>query len=723
MDYLEALNPSQRQAVETVSGPVLVLAGAGSGKTRVLTYRIAHLLKWHQVPPYRILAVTFTNKAAQEMKERVINLVGPEAEAVWMGTFHSLCVRILRADGDKLGYQRNFQIFDTTDQIAVLKDCLTELNLDSKRFDPRSLLASISRAKDQLMTPSQYEEQAADFWENKVAQVYAKYQRKLEKNNAVDFDDLIMLTVMLLKNNTAVREKYQNRFEYIMVDEYQDTNRAQYELIHILSALHENLCVVGDEDQSIYAFRGADIRNILDFEKDFPHAKVIKLEENYRSTQRILDAANSVIANNTERKPKKLWTSNPPGELVTFYQGMNERDEAAFIASQIESLARTEKRSLSDFALLYRTHAQSRVFEEEFMRRGIAYRIVSGLRFYERKEIKDLLAYLRLVHNSDEDYSFLRVVNVPRRGIGPATIDKITEYSEAHGLSLFAAIGRVDEIPGLTGKVKASLQEFYNLINAAAFVVDTVGITGLSEQLLRESGYMEMLRDQRDEQAAARIENINEFLSVTQQFERENDPADLAGFLEHVALISDVDNYDQSADVVNLMTLHAAKGLEFPVVFMCGMEDGIFPHSRSLWEPGQLEEERRLAYVGMTRARERLFLTCAQTRTIFGMTSQNPVSQFVREIDPELIKDYREELEDAQPNRLRVRDSSTRSRSKPALGGNSDFKAGDRVRHKVWGEGMVVSVSSSADDVMLQIAFPDQGIKTVIARLAPIEKL
>jgi len=713
MDYLAELNPSQRQAVETVSGPLLVIAGAGSGKTRVLTYRIAHLISAHKVPPYRILAVTFTNKAAAEMKERIASLIGPVAQDVWMGTFRSICVRILRAEGHRLGYRSNFQIFDTLDQTAVVRECLAELNLDQKRFDPSSILASISRAKDRLLAPSQYSDEASDFWEKKVAQVYARYQGKLEKNNAMDFDDLIMLTVMLLQNYKEVREKYQSRFAYIMVDEYQDTNHAQYELVHLLAAAHGNLCVVGDEDQSIYAFRGADIRNILEFEKDFPQAKVIKLEENYRSTKCILGAANSVIAHNTERKPKELWTSNPQGEEVIFFQGETERHEAAFIGDQIGRLVQESGYQLADFALLYRTHAQSRVLEEEFMRRGIPYRIVSGLRFYERKEIKDILAYLRLCANPDEDFSFMRVVNSPRRGIGDATLAKIAEFSASRGLSLFASLRYVDEIPGLTGKVRQALGEFYNLINAAAFSAETVGITGLTELLLRESGYLDMLRQQRDEQAPVRIENLNEFLSVTQQFEKENGDAGLPAFLEHVALISDVDNYDQGANVVNLMTLHAAKGLEFAVVFVCGMEDGIFPHSRALWEPGQLEEERRLAYVGMTRARERLFLTCARARTIFGTTSYNQVSQFIKEIDPRYIRDFRGPVK-----RPTVSASPDPKPVSPA-----DYKAGDKVRHRMWGEGMVVSVKASGDDVQLSIAFADRGIKTVIASLAPIEKI
>lgn len=705
MDYLEELNPGQREAVETVDGPLLVIAGAGSGKTRVLTYRIAHLISAHNVPPYCILAVTFTNKAAEEMKERIAGLIGPAAEDIWMGTFHSICVRILRAEAKRLGYRSNFQIFDSVDQTALVRECLRELNLDPKRFDPGSILASISRAKDQLLTPAQYRAAAADFWEKKVAQVYARYQAKLEQNNGMDFDDLIMLTVMLLKEYGDVREKYQSRFSYILVDEYQDTNRAQYELVHLLAEAHGNLCVVGDEDQSIYAFRGADIRNILEFEKDFPNAKVIKLEENYRSTKRILAAANSVIAHNTERKPKKLWTNNPQGEEVVFFQGDNERDEAAFIGEQINQLMRDAGYTFADFAVLYRTHAQSRVLEEEFMRRGVPYRIVSGVRFYERKEIKDILAYLRLCANPDEDFSFMRIVNCPRRGIGDASLTKLAEFAANRGLSLFASLRFVDEIPGLTGKVRQALGEFYNLINAAAFSADTVGITGLTELLLQQSGYLEMLRQQRDEQAPVRLENLNEFLSVTQQFERETPGADLAAFLEHVALISDVDSYDEDADVVNLMTLHAAKGLEFPVVFICGMEDGIFPHSRALWEPGQLEEERRLAYVGMTRAKERLFLTCARMRTIFGATSYNSVSQFVKEIEPGLIRDFRSPEPEA-----------------PAAS-SGDYKAGDKVFHRIWGEGLVVSVKESGNDVQLSIAFPDRGIKTVLAGLAPLEKI
>ena len=707
MDYLDHLNPSQREAVENVEGPLLIIAGAGSGKTRVLTYRIAHLVNHHGVPPYRILAVTFTNKAAEEMKERVTNLVGPLGEQVWMGTFHSLCVQVLRYESEKLGYKRNFQIFDTTDQQTVIKDCLKELNMDSKKFEPRAILGAISRAKDGLLTPERYDEMAADFWENSVAKVYGKYQAKLRENNAFDFDDLIMMTVFLFQEYPDVLRKYQERFHYIMVDEYQDTNHAQYVLVHLLSQERKNLCVVGDEDQSIYAFRGADIRNILEFEKDYPQARIVKLEENYRSTKSILAAANSVIQNNTERKPKTLWTNNPEGAKVVFYQGETERQEAIFIADQIQKGIREERRLYGEFALLYRTHAQSRIIEEEFMKRGIPYRIISGLRFYERKEIKDLLAYLRLLYNPSDNYSFRRIVNVPRRGIGDATVNRLTRFADQFGVSLYDTLEYLDSIDGLGTRFINSLRDFKIMLDGLMELVGSAALTDLTKSVLTETGYIEDLDRQRDVESQGRVENLNEFLSVTKQFEKEVSETDLGAFLEHVALISDVDNYERDADVVNLMTLHGSKGLEFPVVFVCGMEDGIFPHARSLFEPGQLEEERRLAYVGMTRAKEKLYLTCARSRTIFGMTNQNPVSMFVNEIPPDLLEDYNE------PN----------SSSRDVTHDNGDFKAGDKVHHKVWGEGLVVSVNTSHKDLELKIAFPDKGIKTVIAHMAPLEKL
>lgn len=715
MNYLDNLNPNQRQAVTTVSGPLLVIAGAGSGKTRVLTTRIAHLISEHQVPPYRIAAVTFTNKAAQEMRERVEALVGPSAAEVFMGTFHSFCVRILRIEVVLSGYEPNFQIFDQADQLVAVRECLKELNLDPKRVPPKQILASISKAKDELITAEQYPVSGGDYWQQVVSKVYTKYQEKLKKSNALDFDDLIMVTVQMLQEHPELLRKYQERFRYILVDEYQDTNMAQYMLVKLLAQERGNICVVGDEDQSIYAFRGADIRNILEFEKDFPGAKVVKLEENYRSTQTILGAANSVIKNNTARKEKSLWTKRDEGEPVAFHQADDERAEARFVAEQIVRLRGELGRSYRDFTILYRTHALSRVFEEEFMRRGVPYRIVAGLRFYERKEIKDLLAYLRLIHNPDNDLAFLRIVNVPKRGLGDATVGRLSAYAEEFGISLFASLSYLDGVDGLTARFKNSLMAFKVLIDGFRMQLGDFTVTELTQSVLEQSGYLQELESEGDSEALARIENLQEFLSVTGQFEAEVSPTDLGAFLEHVALINEVDSYDAAADAVNMMTLHGSKGLEFPVVFMVGMEEGIFPHSRSSFEPEQLEEERRLAYVGMTRAQERLFLTCSRQRTLYGATKLNPVSTFVDEIDDMYL--------------------TKAGASSPGLGGilpqrklrttsaNAEYKTGDKIRHKLWGDGMVVSVADSGGDLQLSIAFPEKGIKTVIAHLAPITKI
>lgn len=720
MNYLHGLNPEQKLAVETVKGPLLVIAGAGSGKTRVLTTRIAHLIKEHQVPPFKIAAVTFTNKAAQEMRERLSSLVGPGSEQVFMGTFHSLCVRILRFEIQHSGYAANFQIFDQGDQLTVLKECLKELNLDPKKFEPKQFLGAISKAKDELLTPDEYPVSGGDSWEQMVQKVYRKYQEKLQKSNALDFDDLIMVTVKMLQKNRQVLQKYQERLSYILVDEYQDTNMAQYTLVQLLAGGQGNICVVGDEDQSIYAFRGADIRNILEFEKDFPGAKIIKLEENYRSTKTILGAANSVIQNNSERKEKTLWTNKNEGEKVIFHQGENEKYEARFVAETMNRLYREEDRAYKDFAILYRTHALSRVFEEEFMRRGIPYRIVSGLRFYERKEIKDLLAYLRLIHNPSNDFSFLRIVNVPKRGLGDATIARLSAYAEQFGISLYETLSYLEGVDGLSPRFIGALGEFKVLIDGFRMQLGDYTLTELTELVLRQSGYLGELESQGDAEAMARMENLREFLSVTKQFEVEVSPTDLGALLEHVALINDVDTYDQEANAVSLMTIHASKGLEFPVVFMVGLEEGIFPHARSAFEVGQLEEERRLAYVGMTRAQERLFLTCSRERTLYGSTRPNPISSFVGEVADE----YLEQTGLAAKGSFKslqgiVPDLKPQSRPND----NQAFKAGDKVRHKLWGEGMVVSASDSHGDLQLSLAFPDQGIKTVIAHLAPITKI
>ncbi|HBG00697.1 MAG TPA: DNA helicase PcrA [Firmicutes bacterium] len=717
MDYLQNLNPNQRLAVTTIDGPLLVIAGAGSGKTRVLTTRIAHLIKEHQVPPYKIAAVTFTNKAAQEMQERVENLVGPPSSQVFMGTFHSLCVRILRIEVAYSGYGPNFQIFDQGDQLVVVRESLKELGLDSKRVAPKQVLGAIGKAKDELLGPADYRAAGGDFWGQTVARVYEKYQEKLQKSNALDFDDLIMATVKMFQRHPQVLRKYQDRFRYILVDEYQDTNMAQYMLVQLMAKQEGNICVVGDEDQSIYAFRGADIRNILEFEKDFPGATVVKLEENYRSTQTILGAANSVIQNNTERKEKTLWTNRDQGEKVLFHQAENERYEARFVADSMDILRRREGRLCKDFTILYRTHALSRVFEEEFMRRGIPYRIVAGLRFYERKEIKDLLAYLRLIHNPQNDLSFLRVVNVPKRGLGDATMARLGTYAEQFGLSLFEALSYLDGIDGLSPRFRRALEDFRVLIEGFRMQLGDFTLTELTESVLEQSGYLSELESEADQEAMARIENLREFLSVTSQFEAEVSPTDLGAFLEHVALINEVDSYDAQADAVSMMTLHASKGLEFPVVFIVGMEEGIFPHARSSFEEEQLEEERRLAYVGMTRAEDRLILTCSRQRTLYGAVQLNPVSTFVREI----ANDFLEET--GQPSSLRSVQGLMPKPQPRKVAANSSYQAGDKVLHKTWGEGMIVSVSEAGGDLQLSIAFPDQGIKRVIAHLAPITKL
>lgn len=717
MDYLQNLNENQRLAVESVQGPLLVVAGAGSGKTRVLTTRIVHLLRGHQIPPGQILAVTFTNKAAEEMRERLFEMAGSGAEEVLIGTFHSLCVRILRRESAHSGYEPNFQIFDQTDQLLVIRECLKELNLDPKRVEPRQVLGAISKAKDELIGPENYPSSSGDYWENVVYQVYSKYQAKLQAANALDFDDLIMVTVQMFRNHKQVLEKYQNRFAYLLVDEYQDTNMAQYVLVHLLARKSGNICVVGDEDQSIYAFRGATIRNILEFEKDFPGARTVKLEENYRSTKSILGAANSVIQNNTERKPKMLRTNKHEGAKVVLYRAASEREEARFVAETAFRLCAEGPVSYKDFAILYRTHALSRVFEEEFMRRGIPYRIISGVRFYERREIKDLLAYLQLIANPQNDFALQRIINVPRRGLGDVTIGRLTQYAAEFQIGLYETLAYLDGIDGLGPRFMKTLSEFKQMIETFRKQLGFLSLTELTELVLDETGYLAQLEAQGDEDANIRIENLREFLSVTKQFEAEVSSTDLAGFLEHVALISDVDSYDQDADAVSLMTVHASKGLEFPAVFISGFEEGIFPHSLSLLDTSEIEEERRLAYVGMTRAEELLYLTCSQQRTLYGTIKMNPVSRFVEEIDPQFLE---EKGGLGGSLNLAAIVPSARSKAKPSPGG---YQVGDKVKHGVWGVGMIVSVRQSGDDHQLSIAFPEGGIKTVIAELAPLTKL
>ncbi|BDG33697.1 DNA helicase PcrA [Parageobacillus thermoglucosidasius] len=722
---LANLNEQQQAAVKTTEGPLLIMAGAGSGKTRVLTHRIAYLLAEKQVAPWNILAITFTNKAAREMKERVQALLGGAAEEIWISTFHSMCVRILRRDIDRIGIDRNFSILDTTDQLSVLKNILKEKNIDPKKFDPRSILGTISSAKNELLSPEKFAKKAGNYYEKIVSDVYEEYQKRLLRNHALDFDDLIMTTIQLFERVPEVLEHYQYKFQYIHIDEYQDTNRAQYMLVKMLASRFQNICVVGDADQSIYRWRGADIQNILSFEKDYPNAKVILLEQNYRSTKRILQAANEVIENNVNRKPKKLWTENPEGQKIVYYEAMNEADEAQFVAGKIKEYVESGKRRYSDFAVLYRTNAQSRVMEEVLLKSNIPYQIVGGLKFYDRKEIKDILAYLRVIANPNDDISLLRIINVPKRGIGASTLDKIVNYASENELSVFEALGELEHI-GLSARIVASLLEFRRMLEQWGQLQEYVSVTELVEEVLDKSGYREMLKAENTLEAQSRLENIDEFLSVTKHFENVSEDKSLIAFLTDLALISDIDQLNdadgEDGDAVVLMTLHSAKGLEFPVVFLIGMEEGIFPHSRSLEDEDEMEEERRLAYVGITRAEEELFLTSAQMRTLFGYTNMNAVSRFIHEIPEELVERVNKRTAWAPAGkqtafRKMAVASSTDGETVP-------WKVGDKVEHKKWGIGTVVSVRGEGEDKELDIAFPSPvGIKRLLAKFAPITKV
>lgn len=719
---LRGLNKQQEEAVKTTEGPLLIMAGAGSGKTRVLTHRIAYLIAEKGVNPYNILAITFTNKAAREMKERVEKIIGGTAAEVWISTFHAMCVKILRRDADRIGISRNFTILDTTDQLSVVKTVLNELNIDPKKYDPRGILAAISGAKNELFDAKTFAgKNEGDLYGQLVGRVYLEYEKKLLQNDSLDFDDLIMKTILLFKRVPDVLEYYQRKFQYIHVDEYQDTNRAQYELVRLLSARFQNICVVGDSDQSIYRWRGADISNILSFEKDYPKAKVILLEENYRSTKNILAAANHVIENNINRKPKKLWTKNGKGEPVYYYRAVNEQDEAFFVAGKIKELAEKKGRKYSDFAVLYRTNAQSRVLEEMLMKAGIPYVIVGGTKFYERKEIKDLIAYMRLVANPNDDISFLRVINVPKRGIGASSLEKISRYATEHECSLFAALAEAESI-GLGGKAEKSAAEFSQLISQLHKMQDYLSVTELAEEILRRTGYREMLKLEKTLEAQSRLENIEEFLSVTKNFEEENEDRSLIAFLTDLALVSDIDRIDEGekkGDAAFLMTLHSAKGLEFPVVFITGMEEGVFPHSRSYESDEEMEEERRLAYVGITRAKEELYLTNAQVRTLYGYSNMNPPSRFLSEIPDEYLRPLGR-MPAGESREKRVREIVFA----PSEGATEQsWKPGDKAYHKKWGTGTVVAVKGEGENLELDIAFPRPiGIKRLLAKFAPITK-
>ncbi|EGP5030391.1 DNA helicase PcrA [Enterococcus faecium] len=738
-ELLNGMNPRQKEAVLHTDGPLLLMAGAGSGKTRVLTHRIAYLIEEKEVNPWNILAITFTNKAAKEMKERVNAILASGGEDVWVSTFHSMCVRILRRDVDFIGYNRNFTIIDSSEQLTLMKRILKELNIDPKKYDPRSILGTISQAKNSLQTPQDFAKMQGSYYEEIVAKCYAAYQKELQYNQCMDFDDLIMNTIRLFEEHPDSLTYYQNKFHYIHVDEYQDTNHAQYTLVNLLAGRFRNLCVVGDADQSIYGWRGADMQNILDFEKDYPDAVVILLEQNYRSTKNILSAANQVIENNSNRKPKNLWTENKEGNKITYYRADNERDETRFIVDRMQEEIRSNHRNYGDFAILYRTNAQSRVMEETLLKANIPYKMVGGHKFYDRKEIKDILAYLNVLANPQDSISFERIVNSPKRGIGPGSIEKLRSFASLHEWPLLEAAQNV-ELANIGGKAGQQLGSFGEMIQEVTQMIPYLTVTELTKEVLDRSGYLEDLKIQNTLEAQARIENLEEFLTVTQefdkQFEQQNEEdADapeekLTVFLNDLALVSDIDNLEEDASQVTLMTLHAAKGLEFPVVFLIGLEEGVFPLSRALMEESELEEERRLAYVGITRAEEALYLTNAFSRTLYGRTQYNRPSRFVEEIDQELL-----EIEGMRPTPKKTPVFAKKTAysykqpetavvsSKSATGGEKNsWKPGDKVKHKKWGLGTVVRVSGTSKDLELDVAFPSQGVKRLLAAFAPIEK-
>ncbi|KXS44478.1 MULTISPECIES: DNA helicase PcrA [unclassified Candidatus Frackibacter] len=715
MELLRGLNPQQKEAVQYVEGPLLVLAGAGSGKTRVLTHRIAYLIQEKGVDPYNILAVTFTNKAASEMQERIEKLIAKDSEALWMSTFHSIAVRILRREANKLGYDNNFVIYDTTDQKSVIKDIIkNELDLDTKQFKPRSILNQISNAKNELVDVDTYQERVGSYFERIVGEVYELYQTRLKNNNAFDFDDLIMKTVELFSEYELVLEYYQERFKYILIDEYQDVNHAQYKLVNLLAREYQNICVVGDDDQGIYGFRGADISNILNFEKDYPDVKVVKLEQNYRSTEKILDAAFYVVRNNQGRKPKKLWTDNVGGEPLQLYKAHNEREEAQYIAKEILKNRANGDLDYSDFAILYRTNAQSRVLEDVLIKEGIPYRMVGGLKFYDRKEIKDILGYLRLIYNPADDVSLQRIINVPKRGVGATTVQRLNEFANDNNISLYEAVQRVDEISTISSRFSAKVSKFGAIISYLRQQADEVDALELARKLLDETGYLRMLQEEGTDQARSRVENIKELLTVIEEYVNEGDDTSIGGFLEEVALVADIDNLEDDADAIIMMTLHSAKGLEFPVVFLSGMEEGLFPHSRSLDATEDIEEERRLCYVGMTRAEEKLYLTHAVARRVYGKDSYNPPSRFLSEIPDDLFANQKKE---SQKKKLNKEEKSSKENSE------KEYQVGEEVEHPKWGLGRIVSTTSSGKDLQVSVAFPNKGVKKLLVDYAPLKKV
>lgn len=724
---LTGLNKEQQQAVQHTEGPLLILAGAGSGKTKVLTVRIAHLLA-QGVNPYEILAITFTNKAAKEMKSRVEGLVGDVANRIWLSTFHSFCAKFLRFELDNfLGYNSNFTIYDTSDSQAVIKAALKALNLDDKYYPVGAMIGAISDAKNKLLFASDFRKQARDFYQQKVADVYEYYERELRKNNALDFDDLLLVAVKLLQSNEAVLDKYSKRFRYVMIDEYQDTNHAQYLLAKLLAAHWKNIAVVGDADQSIYAWRGADIQNILDFEKDYPNCTSIKLEQNYRSTKIILDAANAVIENNEGRPKKNLWTDKTEGAKIQHFTAQSEHEEAAFIGDTIAKKHDIHGVPYGDMAILYRTNAQSRVLEEALIKRALPYTMVGGTKFYDRKEIKDVLAYLRVLYNPFDDLSLLRIINVPKRSIGATTVAKLQDYARANGTSLFMTLTQLHLVDTIKGKTKEKLEEFGILIFTLVAEMEDKTVLDILESILDRTGYLAQLEESTDPQDQARAENIGELLSVAKDFQDTNSNGTVEDFLEQVALVNDVDSFEQEESKVTLMTLHAAKGLEFPIVFLGGLEEGLFPHSRTLMNPEEIEEERRLAYVGITRAEKELYISNATTRTVFGRTSSYLPSRFIDEIPEELVDGLRakrkvpDDIKRHVPQHMSV---TSRPVTKPIVRNEviADWKVGDTAIHSKWGNGKVINVAGEGAGMKLTIEFPTQGVRVVMAKFAPVKK-
>ncbi|MFP4661824.1 MAG: DNA helicase PcrA [Halanaerobiales bacterium] len=721
-NIIEGLNPEQKEAVEYYEGPLLVLAGAGSGKTRVLTRRIAYLIESYGVYPSNILAVTFTNKAANEMKERVAALLGGGVGGAWVSTFHSFCVRILRREIEKIGYESNFVIYDTSDQRTLMKNVLKEMNVDTKKTKPRAVLAEISNAKNELINPEEYQSKTGDYFMEITGKAYELYQQKLKDNNALDFDDLIMKTVDLFNNYEMVLEYYQDRFQFISIDEYQDVNTAQYHLVQQLAQKYRNLCVVGDPDQGIYGFRGADIRNILNFEHDYPDARIIKLEQNYRSKEKILQAADSVIANNLSRKDKKLWTDLGEGNDLNYYQAFDEKDEANYVCKNISKLLQ-EGYKYRDIAVLYRTNAQSRALEESLVKYAIPYQIVGGLRFYDRMEIKDVIAYLRVIYNPDDDISFLRIVNKPRRGIGDGTIAKLTTFAESRGLSLYDACLRAGGISTLGNAYQTRLIDFVSMLEEFKESSQGLTVEQLTKKILNDTGYQEDLLSEGSIEAQSRLENIQELFSVMEGFENEEGENSLAVFLEEVSLVADVDNMDDSADHITLMTFHSAKGLEFPVVFMVGMEEGIFPHANSMFEQDGLEEERRLCYVGITRAMKELYLTMARERMRFGQHQSNPASQFLKEIPDELFAGYEKDTGKDDPSLdWDSFEEFEEEKEKEDKKKKAEYEVGQKVYHPKWGVGSILEIDDERG-LQLKIKFSSGKPKKLLAEFAPIKKV